>query len=58
MRTLIIKLNSDSNLHEKIIKAQPEIEINQIEINDFDSFKDWDKLLDEIVIAKKIITLI
>jgi hypothetical protein len=58
MRTLIIKLNSDSNLHEKIIKAQPEIEINQIEINDFDSFKDWDKLLDEMVIAKKIITLI
>jgi hypothetical protein len=58
MKTLIIKLNSDSNLHEKIIKAQPEIEINQIEINDFDSFKDWDKLLDEIVIAKKIITLI
>jgi len=58
MRTLIIKLNIDSNLHEKIIKAQPEIEINQIEINDFDSFKDWDKLLDEIVIAKKIITLI
>jgi len=46
MRTLIIKLNSDSNLHEKIIKAQPEIEINLIEINDFDSFKDWDKLLD------------
>lgn len=58
MRTLIIKLNSDSNLHEKIIKAQPEIEINQIEINDFDSFEDWDKLLDEMVIAKKIITLI
>jgi len=58
MRTLIIKLNSDSNLHEKIIKAQPEKEINQIEIDDFDSFKDWDKLLDEIVIAKKIITLI
>ena len=58
MRTLIIKLNSDSNLHEKIIKAQPEIEINQIEINDFDSFKDWDKLLDEMIIAKKIITLI
>lgn len=58
MRTLIIKLNSDSNLNEKIIKAQPEIEINQIEINDFDSFKDWDKLLDEMVIAKKIITLI
>jgi len=58
MRTLIIKLNIDSNLHEKIIKAQPEIEINQIEINDFDSFKDWDKLLDEMVIAKKIITLI
>ncbi len=58
MRTLIIKLNSDSNLHEKIIKAQPEIEINQIEINDFDSFKDWDKLLDEMLIAKKIITLI
>jgi hypothetical protein len=58
MRTLIIKLNSDSNLHEKIIKPQPEIEINQIEINDFDSFKDWDKLLDEMVIAKKIITLI
>jgi hypothetical protein len=58
MKTLIIKLNSDSNLHEKIIKAQPEIEINQIEINDFDSFKDWDKLLDEMVIAKKIITLI
>jgi hypothetical protein len=58
MRTLIIKLNSDSNLHEKIIKVQPEIEINQIEINDFDSFKDWDKLLDEMVIAKKIITLI
>ena len=58
MRTLIIKLNSDSNLHEKIIKAQPEIEINQIEINDFDSFKDWDKLLNEMVIAKKIITLI
>jgi len=58
MRTLIIKLNSDSNLHEKIIKAQPEIEINLIEINDFDSFKDWDKLLDEMVIAKKIITLI
>jgi hypothetical protein len=58
MKTLIIKLNSDSNLHEKIIKAQPEIEINLIEINDFDSFKDWDKLLDEMVIAKKIITLI
>ena len=58
MRTLIIKLNIDSNLHEKIIKAQPEIEINLIEINDFDSFKDWDKLLDEMVIAKKIITLI
>jgi len=58
MRTLIIKLNIDSNLHEKIIKTQPEIEINQIEINDFDSFKDWDKLLDEMVIAKKIITLI
>ena len=58
MRTLIIKLNSDSNLHEQIIKAQPEIEINLIEINDFDSFKDWDKLLDEMVIAKKIITLI
>jgi len=58
MKILIIKLNSDSNLHEKIIKAQPEIEINQIEINDFDSFKDWDKLLDEMVIAKKIITLI
>jgi hypothetical protein len=58
MKTLIIKLNSDSNPLEKIIKAQPEIEINQIEINDFDSFKDWDKLLDEMVIAKKIITLI
>ena len=58
MRTLIIKLNSDSNLHEKIIKAQPEIEINQIEIDDFDSFKDWDQLVDEIVFAKKIITLI
>jgi len=56
MKILIIKLNSDSNLHEKIIKAQSEI--NQIDIYDFDSFKDWDKLLDEIVIAKKIITLI
>ena len=58
MKTLIIKLNSDSNPLEKIIKVQPEIEINQIEIDDFDSFKDWDRLVDEIVFAKKIITLI
>lgn len=58
MNSLIIKLSKKSNSFDKFMLSQSDLNLYQIDINDIESFNEWDKLVDDMLLAKKIITLI
>ena len=58
MNSLIIKLSKKSNSCDEFMLSQSDLNLYQIDINDIESFNEWDKLVDDMLLAKKIITLI
>lgn len=58
MNSLIIKLSKKSNSFDEFMLSQSDLNLYQIDINDIESFNEWDKLVDDMLLAKKIITLI